>query len=137
MDLNKLLGDTNPDDLKKIIAILQAVAGISEESQDTTSVKDTTQKTSKPVIKSKSRKQKTIERGEQRNKFLDMQEKNMHKEDTTFQKKVSKHPPVPRSRPFTPISVRCRVCGNVEDVNPRLVESPDRYKCNDCSGSAG
>jgi len=128
MDLNKLMNDTNPEDLKKIIAILQAVVG-SKDSDKQPEPPPT-------VIKSKNKKRQPLD-GNNHNKFLDMQEKNMHKEDTTFQQKVSKHPPVPRSRPFTPISVRCRVCGNMEEVNPRLVESPDRYKCNNCSGSAG
>lgn len=128
MDLNKLMNDTNPEDLKKIIAILQAVVGAKDS--------DTQPEPQPTAIKSKGKKRQPLD-GNNHNKFLDMQEKNMHKEDTAFQQKVSKHPPVPRSRPFTPISVRCRVCGNVEEVNPRLVESPDRYKCNNCSGSAG
>lgn len=128
MDLNKLMNDTNPEDLKKLIAILQAVVG-SKDSDEQPEPQPT-------AIKSKGKKRQPLD-GNNHNKFLDMQEKNMHKEDTAFQQKVSKHPPVPRSRPFTPISVRCRVCGNVEEVNPRLVESPDRYKCNNCSGSAG
>lgn len=131
MDLNKLVGDTNPEDLKKIIAILQAVVGLKES--DNESEPDDTKK---PSIKTKSRQRPSVERTGH-NKFLDMQEQNMHKEDTAFQQKVSKHPPVPRSRPFIPISVRCRICGEIEEVNPRLVESADRYKCNSCSGSAG
>lgn len=122
------MNDTNPEDLKKIIAILQAVVGAKDS--------DKQPEPQPTAIKSKSKKRQPLD-GNNHNKFLDMQEKNMHKEDTAFQQKVSKHPPVPRSRPFTPISVRCRVCGNVEEVNPRLVESPDRYKCNNCSGSAG
>ncbi|NBX98676.1 hypothetical protein EB118_19265 [bacterium] len=131
MDLNKLVGDTNPEDLKKIIAILQAVVSLKDSDNE-----PETNDTKKSNIKTKSRQRPPIERTGH-NQFLDMPEQNMHKEDTAFQKKVSKHPPVPRSRPFTPISVRCRICGEVEEVNPTLVESPDRYKCNSCSGSAG
>ena len=129
MDLNKLINDTNPDDLKKLIALLQAVVGDSDDSGD--------DQPKPSPIKTKSRMKPQVSNNTGHNKFLDMQEKNMHKEDTVFQQKVNKHPPVPRSRPFTPISVRCRICGNVEEVNPRLVESSDRYKCNNCAGSAG
>ena len=66
-----------------------------------------------------------------------MAEFNMHKEDVAFDKKVAKQPPVPRTRKYIPIKVKCRVCGKEESVNPMLIESADRYKCNKCSSMAG
>lgn len=72
------------------------------------------------------------------NKFLEMSEMNMHKSDADIDKKLNKFPPTPRSRPFQLVSVRCRVCGKPEEVHPKLVlDSVDRYKCNDCSKSQG
>lgn len=129
MDLNKLIGDTNPEDIKKLITLLQAVVGSSEKS---------TEEQPKSKIKTKTRRKNIKDdTNDNHNKFLDMQEKNMFKEDTIVQKKISKYPPVPRSRPFQPISVKCRVCGATEEVSPKLVDSVDRYKCNNCSGSSG
>lgn len=66
------------------------------------------------------------------NKFEQMQEFSMHKEDCEIDKKLSKFPPSPRTRQFVPISVVCMICGRSEQVNPSLVDSPDRYKCNRC-----
>ena len=50
MDLNKLVGDTNPEDLKKIIAILQAVVGLKDSDNE-----PETNDTKKSNIKTKSR----------------------------------------------------------------------------------
>jgi hypothetical protein len=72
------------------------------------------------------------------NKFSDMPEKNMHKEDIAIDKKLAVHPPVPRARQFASVDVQCRVCGRKETVNPVLLpDSVERYKCNKCSSSAG
>jgi len=133
MDLNKLVGDTKPEDIQKLIALLQAVVGSSEseEESDNKIIK-------KSPIKTKTRtKNRHNNEESNHNKFLDMQEKNMFKEDTAFQKRVSKYPPVPRNRPYKPITVKCRVCGETQDISPTLVDSVDRYKCNNCSGAAG
>ena len=71
------------------------------------------------------------------NRFEDMAEFTMHKEDVEFDKKVAKQPPVPRTRRYIPVKVTCRVCGKAEAVNPALIDSVDRYKCNKCSAMAG
>jgi len=66
-----------------------------------------------------------------------MPEARMHKEDTAIDKKLIVSPPTQRNRSYKPVKARCRVCGRVESVNPSLVDSADRYKCNRCSASAG
>lgn len=73
------------------------------------------------------------------NKFDTMMEKNMHKEDTIIDRKLQVHPPVARSRSYNPVSVKCRVCGKQENINPQLAThtESDRYKCNRCSSSPG
>lgn len=73
-----------------------------------------------------------------KNKFVDMIEMNMHKEDVIIDQKLAKHPPTLRSRAFRLISVICRICGKKEEINPALLhDSIDRYKCNKCCSSAG
>jgi hypothetical protein len=67
-----------------------------------------------------------------------MPELNMHKEDVAIDKKLAKFPPVSRARQFEMVDVKCRVCGRTETVSPSLVfEGLERYKCNNCSTSAG
>jgi len=66
-----------------------------------------------------------------------MQEMHMCKEDTAIDKKLSKNPPIPRTRHFDTVSVKCRVCGKTENVNPALVYDKNRYKCNNCSSTQG
>lgn len=134
MDLNKILKESSTEDLQKLITLLQAVVGqnSSAEDNDEESESSPMKTRSRKVAKTSSKKTKI-----NNNKFLSMQEMNMHKEDTEFQKKVSKHAPVPRNRGFEPLSVKCRVCGKTEKVNPALVDSAERYKCNSCAASAG
>lgn len=72
------------------------------------------------------------------NRFVDMPESTMHKEDIAIDRKLNVREPVARTRQFRPIGVQCRVCGRKENVNPALIpESLERYKCNKCSSSPG
>lgn len=110
------------DDIKQLIAILQR--GLSDPSDN------------KPVKKTNKQKtKKTKPLGI--NKFDQMSEKNLHKDDIEFDKKVSKLPPVPRTRQFKPVQVKCRSCGKEEKVNPAIIDSVERYKCNKCCGNPG
>lgn len=126
----------NQDDIKALIAILQKGLSnedsvIDEQSRPKTVKKKRAQhQTLKTTKKAKKTKKST-------NKFNSMAEMNMHKEDCAFDRKVLKNDPVPRRSAFIPVSARCRVCGKSEKVDPSLVESIDRYKCNKCSSSAG
>jgi hypothetical protein len=72
------------------------------------------------------------------NKFDQMMEAKLHKEDTEIDKALAVYGPTPRQRKFEPVKVLCRLCGKSEMVNPAVLsESKDRYKCNACSRSPG
>lgn len=136
MDLNELIKD--PEQIKGLIQALQAmlpkesdVSGSKneEESDDTEKEEFTAPLRTKG---SRRRSQKS------KNKFMDMPEKDMHKDDIAIDKKLSKFPPVSRARSFEMIDVVCRVCGKKETVSPSLLfDTPNRYKCNNCSTSSG
>jgi predicted transcriptional regulator len=132
----------NNEDIKQLIAILQKGLTTNETEHDDAS--ENPDKEIDTIIDKKTNtdtladvpvlgKKKTI------NKFLNMQEKNMHKDDISVDKILSKHPPVSRSREFIPVKVKCRVCGKEETINPGLSydSRENRYKCNRCSTSSG
>lgn len=111
------------DDIKALIAILQK--GL--ESDGTPS-----KKTNKSKPKQKTKKESRV------NRFESMPENSMHKEDVAIDKKLTQSlSPTPRRDSFVPISAVCRVCHRTEMVDPSIIESIDRYKCNKCSISAG
>jgi len=122
----------NNDDIKQLIAILQR--GLSDGTGEI--VEDDQEAPVAKTVKKKS-KQKS-NKPIRENRFDMMMEKNMHKNDSQIDKLLNVHPPTIRSREFEPITVQCRVCHKTEEVNPALIlESPNRYKCNKCSGAPG
>jgi len=139
MGIEDILKGSNPNEIKKLIALLQSMVDTAGTSGDHSTEQDADEDESSSTMKTRSRKLNGNSKGKKpfKNKFLTMPEKNMHKEDIEFDKKVAKHSPVPRNRTFEPIKVTCRVCGKNESINPSLVESIQRYKCNQCSTQAG
>lgn len=131
MDLNQL--SNNPEQIKQLIGILQQLLPKDEQKEETTEPA----KASPAEFQSSFKNNRKNQYGMDRNKFEDMPERNMHKEDSLVDKQLIKHPPVARSREFEPVKVTCRVCGKTETINPSLVESANRYKCNRCAASAG
>lgn len=128
MDLNEL--SKNPEQIKVLIDMLQSLLPQDKVAEDSAS----TVQESSPM---KTRRKNSFTG--HTNKFLDMPEKDMHKEDSTVDKRLCVSPPVARSRAFTPVKVTCRVCGKTETVNPSIVYDlrENRYKCNTCSTSSG
>jgi len=127
MDLNI----NNPEQIKQLINLLQQL--LPNNNDPKTDEEHSEENTSIRTKSIRSDKRKSV-----KNKFLDMPEKNMHKSDSTIDKKLCINPPTPRNRKFVPIEVKCRSCGKTEKVNPAIVpESVDRYKCNKCSSSSG
>jgi lysyl-tRNA synthetase class I len=121
------MADLTPDQIKQMITMLQNMLPNSTEQ-------DAEPPINHNVIKTANKKPKASGI----NKFDEMAEKRMHKDDIEIDKKLSKYAPTPRTRQFKQIQVTCRVCGKTETVNPVLLyDTPDRYKCNGCSGSAG
>lgn len=121
------------DDIKQLIAILQK--GLTDDTNSDDDIVETQPKTKTKRTKSKNSGKSTKEK--RANLFERMSEFGMHKEDVEIDRKLAKHPRTQRSRNFTPVTVKCRVCGRDESVNPVLVESKERYKCNRCSRSPG
>ncbi len=123
MDINELSKD--PDKIKQLISLLSSFLPDTNDDEETND----------SPIKSKTTK---LNSGKKRkNKFTDMPEKNMHKEDVEIDKKLQKGPPTPRSRESSLVEASCRICGRKEKISSGLVDSLDRYKCNQCSTSAG
>lgn len=122
------------DDIMALIAILQK--GLQDdEPQDKKKTQST--KTKKSKITNKTTRNKKFS-GQEENKFLSMGVKDLHKEDTTIDKLLSKGPRAQRTRKFNVIEVKCRSCGKTEKINPVLLyDSVDRYKCNVCCTSPG
>jgi hypothetical protein len=129
MDLAKLQED--PEKLKQLISLLSSLLPEDETEEE---LVDSKKKKSDP-IKNNSRKLNT--RSARENKFLNMPEANMHKEDCLIDKKLQKYPPSLRNRPVNFVKVKCRVCGKTEEISENVVDSTERYKCNNCSTSAG
>lgn len=118
------------DDIKQLIAILQK--GLVDDDHDSGKIQ---KRKPKPTRKSSQNNTKTCKKS--KNLFEQMPERSLHKDDVAIDRKLRKFPPTQRSRDFKELKVRCRVCGREEKINPVLVESTDRYKCNKCSTSAG
>jgi len=122
-------------DFKQLLTLLQRLVdnkdnktSDNDAEDDDAYIKETQPKRNS---KQKTKKKKII------NKFKDMPEANMHKEDIDIDKKLRKFPPTQRSRKYNPVNVKCRVCGKEESINPALIESRDRYKCNKCCTTPG
>jgi|694.fasta_scaffold06833_9 hypothetical protein len=115
--------DLSPKQIQQMIDMLQLMLD-NQSSETNTEVEDEPTPT-------KTKKSNFY------NKFSDMPEKNMHKEDVEIDQRLQQKPPMPRTRKTNLVSVKCRVCGKQDKVSPSLVISTDRYKCNKCSISAG
>lgn len=127
------MDNLSPDQIKAMISMLQTMLN----SQVTEDQQNAEESENQPdILTNKSVKPKKSTN--RQNKFNSMPEMNMHKDDVAIDKKLKVQPPVPRARPFKMLKVVCRVCGRNDEINPALlVESPSRYKCNNCSTSAG
>ena len=136
MDLNELT--KNPEQIKNLIQLLQAL--LPEADQEGADNKQThqasEQKQEEFTAPLRTRGKRTTQKF--KNKFVDMAEKDMHKDDVAIDQKLSRFPPVSRGRNFQMVDVVCRVCGKKETISPSLLfDTPARYKCNNCSTSAG
>ncbi|NDB60580.1 hypothetical protein EB001_19350 [bacterium] len=131
------------DDIKQLIAILQkGLVDNNDADTDTDEAVDESPQQESVMPTKKSRpnrglKQKSQKKQKFENKFLEMSESKLHKDDVAIDKKLCKLPPTQRTRSYQQVKVKCRVCGREEEINPVLIESRDRYKCNKCATSPG
>lgn len=131
MDLSEL--GNNPEQIKQLIGLLQKL--LPENNKTDSPEQEEVDETASVM---RTRGQKSRSKTKHTNKFLAMREKDMHKDDTKIDKLLCKHGPTARARDFSLIKVACRVCGKTEEINPVLLfDAPNRYKCNNCSTSAG
>lgn len=125
----------NPEQLKKFIAALSSLLP-PEENNIAEKPKARKTRTTRKTTKKITSKTRTSE--EKHNKFLDMAESNMFKEDPRVAKKLYNQPPMKRRSKKAKLSVTCRICGKREEISSSLLYGDkDRYKCNKCCGSAG
>jgi len=136
--------NVEPEKIHALISILQSMLpSDQEETQEesfvsTKTTKNKTAITKKPAaLKTKATKKTKKTRKSFVNKFDQMPEHRMHKEDTLIDKQLNVLPPTPRDRHFQPVTVQCRICGKQETVSPSLIDSQNRYKCNNCCTSSG
>lgn len=130
MDLENL--GANPEQIKQLISLLSAL--LPSDKPKTADVPEEEEEDISPIKTKKVRqnKKKSV------NKFLNMPEANMHKDDIEIDKKLQKFPPTARNRPSNLVSITCRVCGKQEEIASVLAsESRGRYKCNQCSTNPG
>lgn len=89
-------------------------------------------------IRTKSRKNFRTNNEYFNNKFDEMSEAVMHKEDSKVDKLLNRRDPIARVRPGTLIKVVCKKCKAEETVSNKLLNSESSgYKCNRCSGTEG
>jgi hypothetical protein len=124
------MDNLSPDQILQMISMLQKMLP-----------KENTTKEHEEEIISQAAEEKPLHKKSRPkfvNKFDQMQESKLHKEDTAVDKLLSVYSPTPRHRDFDPVEVKCRVCGKSEKINPNILyDSPSRYKCNNCSRSPG
>ena len=130
------MDNLSPDQIKQMITMLQSmlpsdsVNTIEETQQEETPVEENS------IIKTVT--PKVVKKKNFTNQFDQMMESKLHKADCAIDKKLSQFDPTPRNRNFNALKVQCRVCGKNEEINPVLLtDTPERYKCNRCSRSAG
>jgi hypothetical protein len=121
----------NNEDIKQLIAILQR--GLSSDDVANEQEPEVVKPRAKPRAKTTTKKDSP----RRVNIFDQMPESRMHKEDVQIDKKLTRSAPTPRRDAFKPLKIACRVCGKTETIDPSIIESVDRYKCNKCAISAG
>lgn len=130
MNLEEL--SKNPERIKDLISLLSSLL-----PNDINNTADVSKEEEEPEEAMPIKSKKINTKKKRTNKFMDMPEAGMHKDDCEIDKKLQKYPPTLRNRPANFIDVRCRVCGRTEKVSDNLVDSAERYKCNNCATSPG
>lgn len=121
--------DLTPDQIQQMIAMLQSMLPKNDNID--------TQEQEEEFVSSIKTKKVSMKKNTFKNKFNDMAEKNMHKEDIAIDKKLNISNPTPRRKGNSLTEVQCRVCGKKETINAGLIVDKTRYKCNSCASGAG
>lgn len=121
--------DLTPDQIQQMIAMLQSMLPKNDNVD--------TKEQEEEFVSSIKTKKVSMKKNTFKNKFNDMAEKNMHKEDIAIDKKLNISNPTPRRKSNSLTEVQCRVCGKKETINAGLIVDKTRYKCNNCASGAG
>lgn len=129
--------NVEPEKIHALINILQSMLVVDDSNTE----EETVEKVKVSEKKTKRRTNSNIKNQKPKkvfvNKFDKMAERSMHKDDILIDKQLNILPPTPRDRHFEPVNVQCRICGKSETVSPSLIDSQNRYKCNNCCTNAG
>ena len=132
----------NPEQIKQLITLLSGLLPEEQPSED--NPKKTRKKATKKVSKKTTHRTANAKHSTKQNasakenKFLDMPEASMFKEDPKIAKKLYQQPPMKRRPQKRKITVTCRMCGKREEISASLLHGDvDRYKCNKCCSNAG
>lgn len=129
--------DLTPDQIKQMILMLQSMLPSEKSTTNDTSAVEENQEPEEEFVSNIKTKKMTIKKDRFKNKFNDMPEKNMHKEDTMIDQKLNIHDPTPRRKNNTLTKVQCRICGKTDTISSSLIVDHTRYKCNNCAAGAG
>ena len=129
------MGNVDTDKLKQLLyAMIETLDGNDSEPNQ----KDESPATNQVQPQQTNNKPRRSRYGGGENLFLSMPEKDMHKNDVEIDKKLAPKQLTARNRKSTEIDVKCRVCGKEQKISQSLlIDGVHRYKCNDCSRSAG
>tara|TARA_B100001564_G_C20404437_1_gene562684 strand:+ start:34 stop:444 length:411 start_codon:yes stop_codon:yes gene_type:complete len=136
------MGNVDTDKLKQLLyAMIETLDGEETSAPEQSSPTQPAEVPQKKKTAPKSNNPNVRKRqpyGLEENLFLDMPEKDMHKNDVLIDQKLKSSQPIVRNRPAALVDVRCRVCGKQEQVSAQLiVDGVNRYKCNNCARGAG
>lgn len=132
----------NPEQIKQLIGILSSLLPTdgADEEIDTKPKKPKTRRRSTQTKKTTTNKTTKFKKdtSQHTNKFVDMPESQMFREDPGVAKKLYQQPPMKRRSRKNKINVTCRICGKREEISSGLLYGDvDRYKCNKCCSNAG
>lgn len=124
--------DLTPEQIQQMIVMLQSMLPPEEKPNAQTTVSPSDEFVSSIKTKKVSAKKNNFV-----NKFNNMAEKNMHKEDIEIDKRLTTNNPTPRRKTNALTEVQCRLCGKKDVVNANMLVDKTRYKCNACAAGAG
>ena len=132
----------DPDQIKQLIGMLSSLLP-KEDEESGAKTKPRKKRAKKKTAKTTTSRRNTTKTARKNtkgtiNKFVDMPESQMFKENPNVAKKLYQQPPMKRRSSKRKISVTCRICGKREEISSGLLHGDaDRYKCNKCCSNAG
>ena len=132
----------NPEQIKQLIGILSSLLPTDDLDKETEAEPKKPKTRRKPAQTKKTTTNKSTrfkkDTTQHTNKFVDMPESQMFRENPDVSQKLYQQPPMKRRPRKNKINVTCRICGKREEISSGLLYGDvDRYKCNKCCSNAG